>query len=263
MNTLSPLTAPTMPSGVAHGFFTRQGGISHGIYDSLNVGRGSQDDPTHIAENRARICQHLQAHTLITGHQTHSTAVAIITTPQSKSSQSESPQADALITRERGLALGALSADCVPILLACVHATWVASIHAGWRGAHDGIIETTLATLDDMGVQRHDIIAAIGPAISASAYEVGADFAANFQKTYADCGDLFSPLSSAFAAPNDDHCFFDLPAFVARRLHKGGVVSHNQNLCTYGRPDLFFSYRRSCHNDSPDYGRQISAICIK
>lgn len=248
---LAPLTAPTMPEGIRHGFFTRKGGVSGGIYNSLNVGRGSQDDPAHIEENRRRVCAHLQAETLITAYQSHSTAVALIDDPTQ-----ETPKADALITQKRGIAIGALSADCVPILLADKKAQWVATIHAGWRGACDGIIETTLSTLYNMGAKPTDIIAAIGPAISATAYEVDIDFATHFQNKHPSSADLFTPIQ-------DNHCFFDLPAFVAHTLQEAGLHPHNQNICTYGNEDLFFSYRRACHRGEADYGRAISAICIK
>ena len=244
---LQPFTAPSL-GAVPHGFFTRLGGVSSGIYSSLNLGLGAQDDPAAIAENRARVCRHLAQNgemPLVTAYQTHSTNIAIIDADNADTR----PHADALITTSPAIAIGVLTADCVPILLADAQSGVVAAIHAGWRGAHAGIIGKVVARLCALGAHRHNVRAVIGPAISQAAYEVGAEFYERF-----NAPDLFMP------AARPDHYLFDLPRFIAQELAAEGIATHNLDLCTYRREDLFFSYRRATHQNQPDYGRQISVI---
>ena len=254
MNRLTPILSPQLSQmgKLAHGFFTRQGGVSQGIYSSLNVGQGSQDDAQYVAQNRDLICAHLGGERLITGHQTHS-ARAVYVGPEDR----QSPQADALVTDQPGLVLGVLSADCVPVLLADRHAKVIATAHAGWRGAHDNIIANVVELMQQHGAQRENIIGVVGPAISKHAYEVGPEFVREFADTYADDQDLFTP-SHTLA-----HQMFDLTGFVMRQLARAEVRSELLNLCTYWQETEFFSYRRSTHRAEADYGRQLSALCLR
>ena len=243
---LTPLTHSALD--VPHGFFTRQGGVSNGIYESLNVGLGSDDARADVLENRARIAQALNAAALVSAHQTHSTVTAFIDAPQ------EGIQADALVTKTPGLAIGALAADCAPVLLADMSTGIVGAAHSGWRGAFDGILASVAETMRAHGAQT--ITAVIGPCISKTAYEVGPEFIARFEADYADDLDLFVPSDKT------GHHMFDLPHFVQRQLARADVDAYILAACTYADEARFFSYRRTTHRAEADYGRQISAICL-
>jgi YfiH family protein len=242
--------------GVRHGFFTRLGGVSGGIYASLNCGPGSRDEPANVAENRARVAEILgaQPSRLITAFQKHS---AITVTADKPWQDGKAPEADAIVTAKPGLAIGVLTADCAPVLFCEAEAGVIGAAHAGWRGALSGIIESTVKAMAKLGAKPERITAVIGPAISQEAYEVGADFMQQF------LADL--PESAGFFVTNEGtgEPHFDLPAYVADRLAKAGVGSINDlGLCTYCEETRLFSYRRSQHHGEADYGRQISAILL-
>ncbi|MDA8544343.1 peptidoglycan editing factor PgeF [Alphaproteobacteria bacterium] len=246
MTKLSPLTHSALNE--PHGFFTRQGGVSKGIYASLNVGLGSDDVRDNVLENRARIAQTLNSTALVSAHQTHSTVTAFIDAPQ------EGIQADALVTKTPGLAVGALAADCAPVLLADTENGIIGAAHSGWRGAFDGILASVAETMRAHGAAH--ITAVIGPSISKAAYEVGPEFIARFEADYAADLDLFAP------SQKPAHHMFDLPQFVQRQLGRVDIEAHILAACTYADETRFFSYRRATHRQEADYGRQISAICL-
>jgi YfiH family protein len=243
-------------SGIRHAFFTRHGGVSDGIYASLNGGIGSNDEPGHVAENRARMAAALGVRPghLLTAYQTHSRDVAVVDglwTPQQR------PRADALVTKRPGLAIAVTTADCGPVLLADERACVVGAAHAGWRGAADGVLEATIAAMEDCGADRERIVAALGPMIRQSSYEVGPEFIAAFRTQDATNERFFAPASRA------GHALFDLADYIAMRLAAAGV-RHIEDLghCTYSDPARFFSYRRSAHRGESDYGRHINAIAL-
>jgi len=242
--------------GVRHGFFTRQGGVSSGVYASLNCGPGSRDDAANVTENRARVAEILGAEPggLITVFQEHS-AVAVIADKPWKAGKI--PEADAIVTAKPGLAIGVLTADCAPVLFCDGKARVIGAAHAGWRGALSGIVEATVEAMRKLGAKPERITAVIGPAISQKAYEVGADFVERF---LAD-----EPESSAFFITDEGsgEPHFDLPAYVGERLARAGVGTiADLGLCTYCEETRLFSYRRSQHHGEDDYGRQISAILL-
>ena len=242
--------------GIRHGFFTRQGGASDGIYASLNCGLGSNDDRARVIKNRDRVAQHLNTASgqLVTVHQCHSDIALTVDRPFPEGMV---PKADAIVTRTPGLVVGALAADCAPVLFADPKAKIVAAAHAGWRGAVGGIIESTIAAMERLGAQRQDICAAVGPCIHQDNYEVGAEFEAQFLAAAPGNAKYFRSL------PGKVKAHFDLPGFVTQQLATANVTSISpSSLCTYSAPDLFFSYRRTTHRGEPDYGRQISAIVV-
>ena len=242
-------------SGIGHGFFTRQGGISTGIYASLNCGLGSNDDPAHVLENRARVAATLGVKTanLVSAYQVHGITVAEVETPWSPG---DGPHADAMVTRGHGVALGILTADCTPVLLADAKAGVIGAAHAGWRGAKGGVVDAVVAAMVRIGAKRTDIVAAVGPTIGQASYEVGEAFRDAFVGDIPDAADFF-------ATPAGGKPHFDLPGFVVSRLMKLGLAAVDRiDADTCAEPDLFFSYRRSCHAAEPDYGRQLSAIAL-
>jgi hypothetical protein len=239
--------------GIAHGFFGRTGGVSTGIYESLNCGPGSGDDPAAVAENRRRVRETLGVATLNTLHQIHSSAVVTATEPWQ-----QGPQADAMVTTMPGIALGILTADCAPVLFADAQARVIGAAHAGWKGALGGVLEATLAAMEALGAQRARIAAAIGPCIAQASYEVGPEFRAQFVAADAANARFFVPSDRA------GHHRFDLEGFVADRLARAGVDKIEAlAACTYGRAADFFSFRRATHRNEPDYGREISAIVLR
>ena len=243
-------------SGVRHGFFTRQGGVSTGVYASLNCGPGSRDDAANVSENRARVAEILGAEPsrLVTVFQKHSALAVTATKPWT---DGKVPEADAIVTATPGLAIGVLTADCAPVLLCDDDARVIGAAHAGWRGALSGIIESTVEAMAKLSAKPDRIMAAIGPAISQEAYEVGADFMQQFVSE--------DPKSATFFITNDGtgEPHFDLPAYVAERLARAGIgVIDDLGLCTYCEETRLFSYRRSQHHGEEDYGRQISAILL-
>jgi polyphenol oxidase len=241
---------------IRHGFFTRQGGVSKGVYASLNCGLGSGDERALVEENRDRVGRHLGATgaQLLTCYQIHSATAVIVDRPWAPDAQ---PKADALVTRTRGLVLGTLAADCAPILFADSEAGVIAAAHAGWKGALGGIVEATVVAMEQVGARRGAIRAALGPCIGHGAYEVGPEFEAMFLAKDAGNSRFFLQKSPAGRA------HFDLPGFVLSRLLAAGVGEfESATQCTYANPEQFFSFRRMTHQRDADYGRQISAISL-
>lgn len=240
---------------LAHGFFTREGGVSTGLYDSLNCGLGSDDDRANALENRRRAAAALGLgpDRLVTLYQVHSAEAVIVNEPWEPG---DGPRADGMATRTRGLALGVLAADCTPILFADAQEGVIGACHAGWKGALAGVAEATLDAMIALGALRTRVVAAIGPTIRQAAYEVGTDYRDRFVAADA--------RSAAFFAPGKDaaHAQFDLPGYLARRLGDAGVtVIADTALCTY-QDAGFFSYRRTTHRGEPDYGRNLSTIAL-
>jgi polyphenol oxidase len=243
--------------GIRHGFFTRRGGVSDGIYATLNCGLGSGDDKAKVRENRSRVAAKLGATSdhLLTAHQVHSAVAVPVSGPWPD--LANRPDADGLVTTTAGVAVAALTADCTPILFADPVARVVAAAHAGWKGALGGIIEATIAAMEAQGAQRKHIHAAVGPTIGPAAYEVGAEFEATFLAS--DPANIrFFRRPKPGAKP-----YFDLPGFAMSRLAAANLAhAENLKLCTYASESDFHSYRRICHQGGTDYGRQISAIVL-
>ncbi|MCE8516051.1 peptidoglycan editing factor PgeF [Ruegeria pomeroyi] len=248
--TLEILTADSL-SFVRHGFFTRRGGASSGVFAGLNCGSGSSDQTEIVALNRARVAQAMEVDTdaLLGVHQVHSPDVVTVEGPMEAK-----PRADAIVTATPGLALSVLTADCQPVLFADPDAGVIGAAHAGWRGARDGVLEATLDAMEALGATRAGTIAVIGPSISQRAYEVGPEFVEDFLAE--DMGN-----SRFFANGADDRMLFDLPAYGLHRLRAAGC-GHAEwtRHCTYSDPDRFYSYRRATHAGEADYGRLISVI---
>lgn len=242
---------------IAHGFFTREGGTSTGIYEGRNCGLGSDDLRANVIENRGRTADDLgvpRDH-LLTVYQVHSPKVIVADKPWAHDA---APEGDALVTATKGLALGILTADCTPILFADPEANVIGAAHAGWKGAIGGVLEATLDAMISLGAKREQICCSIGPTISQANYEVGAEFQEQFIAEAAENGTYFMPSA------RENHFQFDLPGFVADRLGMLGVNRiDNTNLCTYADAKRFFSYRRTTHAGEPDYGRQISSIALQ
>ncbi|MDO9413679.1 MAG: peptidoglycan editing factor PgeF [Pseudolabrys sp.] len=241
---------------IRHAFFTRTGGVSHGVYESLNGGVGSNDTPEHVAENRARMAMSLGVapERFLTAYQIHSPDVVVAETPWTAENR---PRADAVVTREIGLAIGVSTADCGPLLFADDNARVIGAAHAGWRGAFTGVIEATLAAMEKLGADRSNITVALGPTISQPNYEVGAEFVERFLAADQDNARFFENSARA------DHSLFDLHAYIAARVQQAGVVEFEDlALCTYAEPDRFYSFRRSTHLSETDYGRHINAIVL-
>jgi polyphenol oxidase len=242
--------------GIRHGFFTREGGVSGGLYASLNGGVGSKDNIEHVAENRARMAAAIGVtpDRFVTAYQIHSPHVVVVETPWTAETR---PRADAIVTRMRALAIGISTADCGPVLLADPKAHVIGAAHAGWRGALTGVVEATIEAMERLGATRGEIRAALGPMIRQQNYEVGNDLIERFRGE--------DPASSRFFAPaaRDGHAMFDLPGYIDSRLTRAGIryiedVGH----CTYADPDRFFSFRRTTHRGEADYGRHVNAIAL-
>lgn len=234
---------------IRHGFFGREGGVSTGIYASLNAGTGSNDDAQAVAENRHRIAGAFGADALIGVHQVHSPDAVFVTAPWT----AERPHADALVTTTPGLVLSVLTADCAPVLLADANAGVIAAAHAGWKGAIGGVLDATVALMREHGAR--EIKAAIGPTIHQPSYEVGPEFEANFLAA--------DPANARFFAPGaSGKAHFDLPAFCAARLAALGVAAETLPHDTYTAPDRWHSCRRAAHRGEPDYGRNCAAIAL-
>ncbi len=241
---------------IRHAFFTRSGGVSQGVYASLNGGVGSNDVPDKVAENRARMAAVLGVapDRLITAYQIHSPDVVVA---DKAWTSADRPRADAIVTRTPQLAIGVSTADCGPLLLADSEARVIGAAHAGWRGALTGVIEAAIAAMEQLGAERARIAAALGPTIRQPNYEVGPEFVARFLAADADNARFFAPSARA------DHAMFDLAGFIAGRLQRAGVAQFEDlGLCTYAEPDRFFSYRRTSRLGEPDYGRHINAIAL-
>jgi len=243
-----------MLAGVPHGFLGRVGGVSTGAYASLNVGLGSDDDRAALAENRRRaVAAVAPGALLVTVHQVHSVEAVYAGAPWPDDAR---PQADALVTDRPGLALGILTADCTPVLLADAEAKVIGAAHAGWRGAFAGVIESTVAAMERIGAERGRIRAAVGPVIARKSYEVDDGLARRFAEA--------DPGNERFFTPGrEGHHQFDLEAFVLSRLAESGITrAEALGLDTYDDPARFFSYRRATHKGEPGYGRQISLIAL-
>jgi YfiH family protein len=250
--------------GIAHGFFGREGGVSDGLYASLNCGPGSKDDAAAVAENRGRVAQALGAQDLLSLCQVHSAIVHAVPAWEGSRSESEAnqkrarPEGDAMVTATPGLGLSILTADCAPVLLADAKARVIGAAHAGWKGAIGGVLEAVLAAMEKLGARRGAIHAAIGPCISQGNYEVGFDFRDRFLEQ----GGL---RMRKFFVPSgkEGHYRFDLEGYAAHRLEAAGVGAVEKlGICTYPPAAGFFSFRRATHAGEPDYGRQISAIVL-
>ena len=245
--------------GLAHGFFTRRGGVSRGMYASLNCGPGSRDEPDDVSENRARVCAALgiAPARLCTMRQVHGRRVFRVHDAPTDGTGAPHPQADGLVTDVPGIAIGVLSADCVPVLMVDRAAGVVGAAHAGWKGALDGVLEAILAAFADLGRRPADLRACIGPAIQQRSYEVGREVERRFLAQTRDNARFF------VASRRRGHAMLDLPGYVAHRLERAGVPDvERMHLDTYEDADRFFSYRRAMHRGETDYGRQISAIAL-
>ncbi|MCR9135790.1 MAG: peptidoglycan editing factor PgeF [Alphaproteobacteria bacterium] len=248
------LTDACSGSTIRHGFFTRAGGVSGGLYRGLNVGLGSGDDREDINENRKRVCRSFAAapDRLATPHQIHSPDVWLV----DQSFDGARPKADAVVSATPGIVLGVLTADCGPVLLADAKAGIIGAAHAGWSGALSGVVENTVDRMVEIGAARERITACLGPSISAANYEVGPEFVFRFIEDDPSNDRFFSPSGK------NQHCLFDLQSYTLKRLARAGISAHLSGHCTYADEDKFFSYRRATHRNEPDYGRQISAISI-
>lgn len=249
------LSALNEVNRIRHAFFTREGGVSEGIYTSLNCGPGSSDDAAAVAENRARAMAmlDLEPQALVTVHQAHTADVVVVDGPW----PGEQPVADAMVTVTPGLALGILTADCAPVLFADRRGTVVAAAHAGWKGALGGVLENTVEKMVGLGAKRKNIVAAIGPCIGQRSYEVRDDFAAPFLAESPENRDFFAP------GRRPGHLLFDLPGYVSRKLARVGVIEVTRVPADTCRDEArFFSYRRTTLRGEADYGRQLSAILL-
>ena len=247
--------------GISHCFFTREGGVSQGVYTSLNGGLGSGDERERVLDNRSRMAAALGVapQHFATVYQVHSPDVAVIDTSWLEAPWAESarPKADAMVTRVPGVAIAVSSADCGPLLFADAQARVIGAAHAGWKGAFTGVIEATLDAMEREGAMRSRITVALGPMISRSAYEVGPEFHERFLAA--------TPHNGAFFAPSerDGHFMFDLPGYIAHRLAAAGVARvEDLRRCTYTDETLFYSYRRMTHRREADFGRHLSGIAL-
>lgn len=239
--------------GIRHAFLTRQGGVSSGLFSSLNCGYGSGDDNANVRANRERAADAigLGADDLATLYQVHSADVVEVTAPWTLD---ERPKADALVTRTQGVGLGILTADCVPVLFADANAGVIGAAHAGWKGALGGVVAATIEAMEGLGAARTGIVAAVGPCIRQASYEVGSELRQAFVDADAASAGFFA------ASKRDGHFMLDLAGFVSRTLADAGVQWEDVGLDTYADADRFFSYRRATHKGEPDYGRGISLI---
>jgi YfiH family protein len=241
--------------GLRHAFFTREGGVSGGIYEGLNGGLGSKDDPAHIAENRRRMAEQMGVapEHLLSVHQIHSPDAVVVTGPW----DGDKPRADALVTRTEGIAIGVTAADCGPVLFADPATRVIGAAHAGWKGALTGVLESTIEAMEKLGAERSGIVAAIGPLIRQHSYEVSNEFVERFMDADSENGVFFIPSERA------GHAMFDLPGFIRMRLENAGILMIDDiGIDTYS-DERFYSYRRSVHRKEPDYGRHVHAIALE
>ena len=252
---LPVITSPLLDVvGVRHAFFTRQGGVSQGIYESLNVGIGSKDAPDAVRENRRRAAAHFGADEIVTAYQVHSATALVADGPW----PAGPPQADAVVSAAPGVVCGALAADCAPVLICDPQARVVAAAHAGWKGALTGVVEAAVARRVSLGADRNRLRAAVGPCIGPASYEVGVEFLERFTHVDAAYGRFFTP------GVGPEKRMFDLPGFVLGRLKAAGVETCEWvGRDTCAEPDRFFSNRRAFMLGEPDYGRLLSAIMLQ
>ncbi len=242
--------------GLRHAFFSREGGISGGIYASLNGGIGSHDNPSDVTENRRRMAEAMGVapEHFLTLYQVHSPDVVVAAKPWENAGR---PRADALVTRVEGLAIGVTAADCGPVLFVDPQARVIGAAHAGWKGALTGVLDATIAAMEKLGADRAGIVAAVGPLIRQQSYEVGAEFVARFVETDADNARFFIPSA------REGHAMFDLAGFIRTRLENAGVLMIDDiGIDTYA-DERFYSYRRSVHRNDGDYGRHVHAIVLE
>lgn len=248
--TLEIITAESL-SPFRHGFFTRRGGASSGVFSGLNCGTGSSDQTEIVEINRGRVAEAMQVtpERLVTINQTHSSDVSVIDGPLS----GPRPEADGMVSATPGVALAILTADCQPVLFSDPENSVIGAAHAGWRGAISGVLENTIEAMIKLGAQRDNIKAVVGPSISQRAYEVGPEFFERF---------LDEERNNArfFISGEGDRYLFDLPAFGLHRLREAGVDAEWTRHCTYSDADRFYSFRRTTHEKEADYGRLISVI---
>jgi len=242
--------------GLRHAFFTREGGVSDGVYASLNGGIGSQDDPARVTENRRRMAELMGVipEHFLSVWQIHSPDAVVATGPWEGAAR---PRADAMVTRTEGLAIGVTAADCGPILFVDPNARVIGAAHAGWKGALTGIVESTVDAMEKLGAERSGIVAAIGPLIRQHSYEVGGEFVDRFVEADAENTLFFIPSA------REGHAMFDLASFIRTRLENAGVLMiDDAGIDTYS-DERFYSYRRSVHRGEPDYGRHVHAIALE
>jgi YfiH family protein len=254
MTLASPLLS-AIP-GLRHAFFSREGGVSEGIYAGLNGGIGSNDDAENVAENRRRMAERMGVgpDRLLTLYQVHSPDVVVATTPWASDAR---PKADAIVTSTENLAIGVTAADCGPILFVDPNARVIGAAHAGWKGALTGVLESTVEAMEKLGADRGGIVAAIGPLIRQHSYEVGPEFLARFLAADADNALFFLP------SEREGHAMFDLGGYIRMRLENAGILMIDDiGLDTYS-DERFFSYRRSVHRNEGDYGRHVHAIALQ
>jgi polyphenol oxidase len=254
MRLASPLLS-AIP-GLRHAFFTREGGVSDGVYASLNGGLGSNDDPVNVAENRRRMAEQMGVplQRLLSVFQIHSPDAAVATGPWQGAAR---PRADAIVTHTEGLAIGITAADCGPILLVDPNARVIGAAHAGWKGALSGILESTVEAMEKLGAERSGVVAAIGPLIRQHSYEVGGEFVERFLQADAENALFFIPSA------REGHAMFDLAGFIRMRLENAGVLMIDDIGADTYSDERFYSYRRSVHRGEPDYGRHVHAIVME
>ncbi len=242
--------------GLRHAFFTREGGVSNGIYQGLNGGLGSSDDHVHVAENRRRMAERMGVAPMnfVSVHQIHSPDVVVATGPWPGDAR---PKADAIVTHTEGIAIGVTAADCGPILFADAGARVIGAAHAGWKGALTGVLESTIDAMEKLGAERSGIVAAIGPLIRQHSYEVGSEFVERFLDADAENGVFFIPSTRS------GHSMFDLAGFIRMRLENAGVLMIDDTGVDTYSDERFYSYRRSVHRNEPDYGRHVHAIALE
>lgn len=239
---------------IKHGFFTRQGGCSEGIFSTLNAGLGSGDDTLSVQENRRRICSALGSapEHLATLHQYHSNEVFVATGGIEK----DRPKADGIVTNTPNTAIGIVTADCGPVLFADPENNVIGAAHAGWRGAFDGVLQNTIDKMIELGAKRENILASLGPCISQQSYEVGPEIFTRFIEKDDDLARYFVP------SEKPEHYLYDLHTFIIDQLTSSGVTAEDLAICTYQEEPNYFSYRRTTHRSEQDYGRQLSVITL-
>jgi YfiH family protein len=249
------IRAPVL-DGAAHAFFTRRGGVSQGVYATLNGGVGSSDDPVAVAENRARMARALGVapENFLVPYQIHSADALAVSAPWP---EGERPHCDGLVTATPGLALGVTGADCGVLLFADKSAGVIGAAHSGWKGALTGMVEALVAAMEALGARRANIAAALGPTIAQQSYEVGPEFFARFEAEDASFAHFFAPSGKP------DHFLFDLPGVIEMRAGRARIGTfENLRLDTYADEERFYSYRRKTHRGEPDYGRLVAAIAL-
>ncbi|RCL02360.1 MAG: Polyphenol oxidase [Candidatus Tokpelaia sp. JSC189] len=253
---LAPNLSALQENNIFHHFFTREGGVSKGIYKSLNISLGSNDVREDILENRRKITDILGVpeKRLVTVYQVHSADVATVTAPFT----GECPKADAMVTNTTGLALGISTADCGPVLFADAQGGVIGAAHSGWRGALDGVLDNTVAAMQKLGARKEKIVAVLGPCISFRYYEVGEEF----HKIFHDKDLIYRKYFTS--SQKNGHYYFNLSSFITDKLRKLGIArADSLNMCTYADEKRFFSYRRKMHWYEPDYGCQMSTIILR